>query len=172
MKPAGCAWSAAAQVRRQANLQVCICRISESSESLARRKRESTRGEDIQDPASGGENVSARVSGPLNAGGMATEQLELPFVDSMAIAAGRSGSLGPDGRPVAVPDDVDDPRHDKASGRVELAIWIRWSGDPVTYDLDDPVQRSRAYEQILREGNVEDIRRYLEWRVTQLARRR
>jgi hypothetical protein len=93
---------------------------------------------------------------------MTAEQLELPFVHLTAMATGRSRSLGPDARPVAVPDDVDDPRHVKASGRVELPIWIRWSGEPVTYDLDDPVERRRAYEQILREGNDEDIRRFID----------
>lgn len=80
------------------------------------------------------------------------------LVDLGSMAAGRSRSLGPDARPVAVPDDVDDPRHIKASGRVELPIWVRWSGNPISYDLDDTVERRRAYEQILREGTDEDIR--------------
>ncbi len=78
------------------------------------------------------------------------------------MAAGRSRSLGPDARPVAVPDDVDDPRHLKASGRVQLPIWIRWSGEPITYDLDNSVDRRRAYEQILREGTDDDIRHFID----------
>ncbi|MGH9137758.1 MAG: hypothetical protein ACRD0G_12020 [Acidimicrobiales bacterium] len=93
---------------------------------------------------------------------MTTEQLELPFVDLTSVAAGRSRSLGPDAHPVAVPDDVDDPRRVKASGKVELPIWVRWSGEPVTYDLDDAVERRRAYEQILREGNDDDIRHFID----------
>jgi hypothetical protein len=46
------------------------------------------------------------------------------FVHSVAVAPGRSRSLGPDARPVAVPDDVDDPRHTKARGRVSLPVTI------------------------------------------------
>lgn len=46
---------------------------------------------------------------------------------------GRSRSLGPDARPVATPDDVDDPRHIKATGRVQLPVNVAWSGDaPLT----------------------------------------
>src|SRR5687768_15938914 len=88
-------------------------------------------------------------------------QLELPFVDFKPMATGRSRTLGPDARPVAVPDDVDDSRHVKARGKVGLPIWICWSGAPVTYDLDNPVERRRAYEQILREGTDDDIRRFI-----------
>ena len=90
------------------------------------------------------------------------EQLEFVFVDLESMATGRSRTLGPDARPVAVPDDVDDSRHVKARGKVELPTWIFWSGDPVTYDLDNPVELRRAYEQILREGTDDDIRRFIE----------
>lgn len=88
-------------------------------------------------------------------------QQELPFLD-LCTVAGRSRSVGPDARPVAVPDDVDDSRHAKAGGHVELPIWIRWSGEPITYDLDDPVERNRVYEQVLREGTDDDVRRFID----------
>ncbi len=83
-------------------------------------------------------------------------------VDLRTMAAGRSRSLGPDARRVAVPEDVDDPRHTKATGRVELPMWIRWSGEPVVYDLNDPRERNRVYEQVLREGTEEDVRQYID----------
>lgn len=87
---------------------------------------------------------------------------ELPFVHFGAVA-GRSSSLGPDARPVAVPDDVEDPRHAKAAGRVQLPATVDWSGDaPLTYDLDDVRERRRVYEQVLREGSDEDVRRFIE----------
>lgn len=105
--------------------------------------------------------MSARMSGEVDGLEMTIEQLELPFVDLTSMAAGRSRSLGPDARPVAVPDDADDPRHAKASGRVQLPVWVRWSGEPVTYDLDDPVERRRVYEQVLREGTDDDIRNFI-----------
>lgn len=76
---------------------------------------------------------------------------------------GRSRSLGPDARPVAVPDDVDDPRLVKAGGLVHLPLWVEWSGeDPLTYDLDDPVDRDRVYEIVLREGTDDDVRRFID----------
>jgi hypothetical protein len=50
----------------------------------------------------------------------------------------------------------------KASGRIELPLHIRWSGPPITYDLDDRADRVRVYEQVLREGTESDVRHYIE----------
>jgi len=88
-------------------------------------------------------------------------QLELPFVDLTTVAES-SPIIGTDPRPVAVPDDVDDPRHEKASGVVRLPSNVRWSGPPKTYDLDDPTDLARVYEQVLREGTDDDIRRFID----------
>ncbi len=85
-------------------------------------------------------------------------QLELPFVNSRAMAS----SSRTDPRPVAVPDDVDDLRHEKATGVVQLPPHVRWSGPPKTYDLDDPIDRTRVYEQVLREGTDDDVRRFID----------
>lgn len=65
-------------------------------------------------------------------------------------------------RPVAIPDDVDDPDVPKASGRIELPLRVRWSHPLRTYDLDDPRQLRRVYEQVLREGTEEDVRRFVD----------
>lgn len=70
--------------------------------------------------------------------------------------------VGVDGRPVAVPEDIDDPRHVKASGVVELPSNVRWSGPAKRYDLSDPVDLARVYEQVLREGTEEDVRRFID----------
>ena len=78
------------------------------------------------------------------------------------MAKTRTRELGPTSRPVAVPARLDDPSLAKASGRVRLPLHIRWSGTPVTYDLDDPVDRARVYEQVLREGTEEDVRFYVD----------
>jgi len=77
------------------------------------------------------------------------------------MALTRTPELGPASRPVAVPANLEDPSHAKASGRVQLPLHIRWSGAGVTYDLDDPVDRSRVYEQVLREGTEDDVRFYV-----------
>ena len=98
----------------------------------------------------------------MTATGNTGVRTDLPFVHLMAVA-GRSRSLGPDARPVAVPDDVDDPRHDKASGRVQLPVTVDWSGEePLTYDLDRARDRRRVYEQVLREGGDDDVRRFID----------
>lgn len=74
----------------------------------------------------------------------------------------RSAELGPAARPVAVPADLDASRAPKANGRIELPLHIRWSGEPIVYDLDDRADRARVYEQVLREGSEEDVRYYID----------
>ena len=74
----------------------------------------------------------------------------------------RNASLGPAARPVSVPDDVDSPATEKAGGIVELPLHVRWSGPSKTYDLGDRRDRLRVYEQVLREGNDDDVRRYVD----------
>ena len=61
----------------------------------------------------------------------------------------------------AVPDDLDDAGVEKVTGVVELPSHIRWSGPPRRYDLSDRQQRARVYEQVLREGNDDDVRRFI-----------
>jgi len=74
----------------------------------------------------------------------------------------RTYELGPAARPVAVPTDLDDASVAKAAGRIELPLHIRWSGPPITYDLDDRADRARVYEQVLREGTEDDVRFYVD----------
>jgi hypothetical protein len=78
------------------------------------------------------------------------------------MATTRSSELGPAARPVAVPDDLADTALPKARGRIELPRHIRWSGPPITYDLDDRADRARVYEQVLREGTEDDVRYYVD----------
>ena len=74
----------------------------------------------------------------------------------------RTAELGPAARPVAVPEDLDDPSAPRASGRIELPLHIRWSAPPLIYDLDDRADRARVYEQVLREGTEDDVRYYVD----------
>ena len=78
------------------------------------------------------------------------------------MAQTRSETLGPASRPVAAPANLDNGGRDKAQGMVELPLHIRWSGTPVVYDLNDPVDRARVYEQVLREGTENDVRFYVD----------
>jgi hypothetical protein len=61
-----------------------------------------------------------------------------------------------------VPEDLGDRSLPKAAGQVELPLHIRWSGPPMTYDLNDPIDRARVYEQVLREGTEDDVRFYID----------
>lgn len=61
----------------------------------------------------------------------------------------------------AVPEDLESTDAEKASGVVELPLHIRWSGPQVRYDLSNRQQRARVYEQVLREGNEDDVRRFI-----------
>lgn len=72
----------------------------------------------------------------------------------------RTSELSPAARPIAVPDDLDDAFVAKATGRIELPLHIRWSGPPISYDLNDRADRARVYEQVLREGTEDGVRFY------------
>lgn len=74
----------------------------------------------------------------------------------------RSETLGPAARPVALPEDLDDPTLAKAEGKVELPLHIRWSGPAIAYDLGDRADRARVYEQVLSEGTEDDVRYYVD----------
>ena len=39
---------------------------------------------------------------------------------------------------------------------------MRWSGPPKVYDLAERADRLRVYEQVLREGNHDDVRRFID----------
>jgi hypothetical protein len=78
------------------------------------------------------------------------------------MARTRTHEIGPTARPVAVPEDLGDRSLPKATGQVELPIHIRWSAPSMTYDLNDPIDRARVYEQVLREGTEDDVRFYID----------
>jgi hypothetical protein len=61
----------------------------------------------------------------------------------------------------AVPDDVEASDVEKVVGVVELPLHIRWSGPPRIFDMADRRDRARVYEQVLREGNDDDVRRFI-----------
>ena len=65
-------------------------------------------------------------------------------------------------RPVSIPDDVDDPAVEKVRGVVTLPDHVQWSEPRRTYDLNDQQQLRRAYEQVLREGLDDDVRRFID----------
>ncbi len=63
---------------------------------------------------------------------------------------------------MSIPDDLGDTGLPKATGRVLLPLHVRWTDPPVTYDLTDPADGRRVYEQVLRDGTDEDIRRCID----------
>ncbi len=50
----------------------------------------------------------------------------------------------------------------KATGSIKLPNHIRWSEPAVQYDLGDPADRRRVYEQVLREGTPSDIQEFID----------
>lgn len=74
----------------------------------------------------------------------------------------RSALVGPGSRPVSIPDEAAFDGGNQASGVVVLPHHVRWSDPHLSYDLDDRTDRTRAYEQVLREGTVEDVRRFIQ----------
>lgn len=65
-------------------------------------------------------------------------------------------------RPVALPEDVDEPGTQKTRGTVMLPLHVLWSGHERTWDLSDRRQRIQVYEMVLTEGTADDVRRFIE----------
>jgi hypothetical protein len=78
------------------------------------------------------------------------------------MARTRTAKIGPTARPIAIPENLDDQSLPKATGMVELPLHIRWSSPTMTYDMTDPADRARVYEQVLREGTEDDVRFYVD----------
>jgi len=64
-------------------------------------------------------------------------------------------------RPFHVPASLRELNGPTTSGRVRLPLHLEWSGGR-EYDLDDPADRARVYELVLREGTSEDLHTYLD----------
>ena len=65
------------------------------------------------------------------------------------------------GRPVSIPDDMEDRSLPKAGGRVTLPRHVAWSF-PYSYDLDKRKQLRACYERVMTEGLDEDVRFYID----------
>ena len=74
----------------------------------------------------------------------------------------RNQLLGPDARPVALPPPSYDRAQVRSTGSRQLPLHIRWSDPPLEYNLDDPADLRRVYEQVLREGTSEDIQEFID----------
>lgn len=64
-------------------------------------------------------------------------------------------------RPFAVPASLDELDGPSASGLIVLPQHLDWSSGQ-SYDLNDPRDRRRVYEIVLREGTLDDLRRYVD----------
>jgi len=75
-----------------------------------------------------------------------------------AVRPGRRGFLVP---PV-IPEDVDDPGVEKASGKVTLPHHVQWTIPGHVYDLGDRRDRVVVYELVLQQGTARDVRYFIE----------
>jgi hypothetical protein len=64
-------------------------------------------------------------------------------------------------RPFVVPGSLAELDGPTVSGRVRLPLHLDWSSGR-EYDLDDPADRARVYEIVLREGTLDDLRTYID----------
>ena len=64
-------------------------------------------------------------------------------------------------RPFVVPGSLAELDGPTASGRVHLPLHLDWSSGR-EYDLDDPADRARVYETVLREGTFDDLRTFID----------
>lgn len=73
----------------------------------------------------------------------------------------RDGTVGPASRSVAIPAELAPKSSHEAERVVQLPSHVRWSGPERSYDLSDPIQRRLVYEQVLSEGTVADVQRFV-----------
>ena len=78
------------------------------------------------------------------------------------MATQRSAFVGPESRPVEIPDDLFTVDLVKASGNVHLPNHILWSGRSRDFDLNSLRDRVRVYELVITEGNSDDIRFFID----------
>jgi hypothetical protein len=64
-------------------------------------------------------------------------------------------------RPFVVPGSLAELDGPTVAGRVRLPLHLDWSSGR-EYDLDDPADRARVYEIVLREGTLDDLRTYID----------
>ena len=64
-------------------------------------------------------------------------------------------------RPFVVPGSLAELDGPTVSGRIRLPLHLDWSSGR-EYDLDDPVDRARVYEIVLREGTLDDLRTFVD----------
>ena len=84
------------------------------------------------------------------------------FVRAGVVTTTRSQPLGPESRPVAVPDDVADPSHEKASGTVELPLHVRWSGRAKGYDLSKRADLAGFTSRFSERAPTTTVRRFID----------
>ena len=65
------------------------------------------------------------------------------------------------GRPVSIPDDIQDRSLAKAGGWVTLPRHVAWSF-PYGYDLDDRSDLRACYARVMTEGLDDDVRFYID----------
>lgn len=64
-------------------------------------------------------------------------------------------------RPFVVPGSLAELDGPTVSGRIRLPLHLEWSSGR-EYDLDDPADRARVYEIVLREGTLDDLRTFVD----------
>ena len=69
---------------------------------------------------------------------------------------------GARGRAVLVPDRLPQLRPEQALATVEVPVTVNWSQPGRVFRLSERGDRARVYELVLREGNADDVLRYVD----------
>lgn len=78
-----------------------------------------------------------------------------PKINFVRVAAAR-------GRTVAVPDRLPQLLPEQALATVEVPVTVNWSQPGRVFRLSERDDRARVYELVLREGNADDVLRYVD----------
>ncbi len=79
------------------------------------------------------------------------------------MASTRSSTLGPESRPVAIPDNFEQSSVEIAETKIQLPRHIWWSDPPLVFDLTKEKDRNRLYELVLTEGSEGDVSEFIDF---------
>jgi hypothetical protein len=79
------------------------------------------------------------------------------------MALSRNSALGPESRPVAIPENFEQSSVEPGATRTQLPRHIWWSDPPLVFDLTKEKDRNRLYELVLTEGSEDDVSQFIDF---------
>jgi hypothetical protein len=79
------------------------------------------------------------------------------------MASTRSSTLGPESRPVSIPENFQQSSVEIDATNIQLPRHIWWSDPPLVFDLTKKKERNRLYELVLTEGSEDDVSQFIDF---------